>query len=1079
MQNSIRFKKKLDHIHTIILKSIISIDQIKSKEIFSNSEINVAYNTLSQLNHDISNIYSYYTQDFNRGIDELQKILNKLSSVLSCIGTKSISDILYIVFGSQFLTKYMEQPKASLMEQYVIPINFKIKSWKYGDEKGFLKEKCCDKIVDHTLNAELSHDSDCFEPNHFYSSFQVSVHGIRIIIHNIQECKTIILHGLVENIPIHFLSDHPFIINKIEDIKTVFENSSEKITKTFTLKDLLIYSPRDFYKKIQTIADDISYVKTAPIQSIIKKFMDMSSISQRKMLINLFLCEKTTIKDNEVHYIGYMLYDLIGTTTSANSYNDTIDNKDQKEIYNSFPWTIRESFKDSMLNTLQFSQLSLSGGGTSSNSQPKISLEQQVLLLRSSDFVREKAIEKLKDLKGKSDDQSSKTRQYLEGLVKIPFGVYKKEPVLQKVENIRSMFLNLDLDLDLDTTVSCRKGMKPTIYEIRGNLGQISVQIDKEYLKWIESILSAMDKPNLIHIIKHVQLQLQNVNNNGITIQSIKYPKLASKKSVILDFIINAISKDDQIQKSVIQTFLKTPCGGVTSDKKRWIDKIHHEIRDLDASMKSIRQHLDDSIYGHNDAKSQILKIVAQWINGEQNGYCFGFEGSPGIGKTSLAKRGLAKCLCDETGVSRPFAFIALGGSSNGSTLEGHNYTYMNSTWGKIVDVLMDSKCMNPIIYIDELDKVSKTEQGREIIGILTHLIDTTQNDEFQDRYFSGIPIDLSKVLFIFSYNDPEQIDRILLDRIHRIKFDNLSTKEKIVIVKQHLLPDMNARMGFENVVEIGDDIIEYIIENYTMEPGVRKLKEILFDLYGEINLYLLQGQNDGFGDKDDTSSVSMSIPLTIRIQDLGKKYLKKYRKTQHKMIHKEPAVGIINGMWANALGRGGIISIECVFFPASAFLDLRLTGLQGDVMKESMNVAKSVAWTLTEAPKQLELIDKYKNQGLHVHCPEGSVNKDGPSAGAAITLAIYSTLNKVKINNNYAITGEIDLQGNITAIGGLASKILGSLKAGVKRFLYPGSNQSDFDEFREKYPDIFLDKDIEFFSVNHIRDTIPHFIME
>ena len=170
----------------------------------------------------------------------------------------------------------------------------------------------------------------------------------------------------------------------------------------------------------------------------------------------------------------------------------------------------------------------------------------------------------------------------------------------------------------------------------------------------------------------------------------------------------------------------------------------------------------------------KYLKIVGQWINGEQKGYCFGFEGSPGVGKTSLAKRGLASCLEDENGVTRPFSFIALGGSSNGSTLEGHNYTYVNSTWGKVVDVLMESKCMNPIIYIDELDKVSKTEQGREIIGILTHLIDTTQNDEFQDRYFSGIPFDLSKALFIFSYNDPDQIDRILLDRIHRIQISQL-----------------------------------------------------------------------------------------------------------------------------------------------------------------------------------------------------------------------------------------------------------------------------------------------------------------
>ena len=138
-------------------------------------------------------------------------------------------------------------------------------------------------------------------------------------------------------------------------------------------------------------------------------------------------------------------------------------------------------------------------------------------------------------------------------------------------------------------------------------------------------------------------------------------------------------------------------------------------------------------------------------------------RGAPGIGKTSLARKGLAYCLKDADGTTRPFSFIALGGSSNGSTLSGHNYTYVGSTWGRIVDILMENKCMNPIIFIDELDKVSKTENGKEIIGILTHLIDPTQNESFQDKYFSGIDIDMSKALFIFSYNDVSVIDKILI----------------------------------------------------------------------------------------------------------------------------------------------------------------------------------------------------------------------------------------------------------------------------------------------------------------------------
>ena len=434
-----------------------------------------------------------------------------------------------------------------------------------------------------------------------------------------------------------------------------------------------------------------------------------------------------------------------------------------------------------------------------------------------------------------------------------------------------------------------------------------------------------------------------------------------------------------------------------------------------------------------------------------------------------MAKRGLSSCLEDDNGVHRPFSFIALGGSSNGSTLEGHNYTYVNSTWGKIVDVLMESKCMNPIIYIDELDKVSNTEQGREIIGILTHLIDGTQNDEFEDRFFSGVPFDLSKALFIFSYNDPNKIDRILLDRIHRIQFENLSWTDKIVIVDKFVKPELNEKMGFDNTVNLSEDVVKHIIETYTMEPGVRKLKEVLFDLYGEINLMLLDAN-----DKEDV----VELPLTITIEDLGTKYLKKNRKVNDMKIHKTPLIGTMNGMWANALGKGGIIPIESSFFPASNFLELKLTGMQGDVMKESMTVAKTLAWSLTPPERQKELMKQFeetKNQGIHIHCPEGAVNKDGPSAGGAITSAIYSLLNNKTINNTISMTGETNLRGRITAIGGLDSKIIGSVRAGVKTILYPLENKEDFDEFIKKYESILDLNEITFHAVDHIDEVFKH----
>jgi ATP-dependent Lon protease len=581
---------------------------------------------------------------------------------------------------------------------------------------------------------------------------------------------------------------------------------------------------------------------------------------------------------------------------------------------------------------------------------------------------------------------------------------------------------------------------------------------------------------NILQVINN-NINSLNIKQLNAIIQKINSYKKSNKE---LRLTITNQSKTSQINKiydflngidnNTDNTIIYELFDTVITDKANSLTNVKQELRLLktninkvEENINNIMQTLDKSIYAHTHAKNQIMKIIGQWMNGEQTGYCFGFEGSPGIGKTSMAKKGLSMCLKDDDGEPRPFSFIALGGSCNGSTLEGHSYTYLNSTWGKIVEILMESKCMNPIIYVDELDKVSKTENGREIIGIFTHLIDQTQNDCFQDKYFSGVNIDLSKALFIFSYNDPEQIDKILLDRIHRIKFENLTLDEKIVIVKRFILPEINKKMGFNDVVDMSDEMIEYIIDTYTMEPGVRKLKELLFDLYGEINLDILKN--------NDTET---TLPIKITVDNLENKYLPKYEKVVEKYIHKNPVIGTINGLWANSLGRGGIIPIQTMLYPTSIFLDLRLTGLQGDVMKESMNVAKSLAWNLTSNTIKKKLITQFtdtKCQGLHIHCPEGAISKDGPSAGAAITTAIYSLFNNKKIDNTIAMTGEINLQGEVTKIGGLDMKISGGIKAGVKTFLYPKSNSREYNEWKKNANET-LYEDIHFYEVSTIQEV-------
>jgi ATP-dependent Lon protease len=237
-------------------------------------------------------------------------------------------------------------------------------------------------------------------------------------------------------------------------------------------------------------------------------------------------------------------------------------------------------------------------------------------------------------------------------------------------------------------------------------------------------------------------------------------------------------------------------------------------------------------------------------------------------------------------------------------------------------------------------------------------------------------------------------------------------------------------------------------------------LKEILFEIVGEINLDILKNVNSNY-----------SIPIIITIDDIKNKYFKDKHEIRHKKIHTEDKVGIINGLWANSQGKGGVIPIQANWRPSDKFLNLHLTGMQGDVMKESMNVALTLAWNLTSNCNQ-HLLQQNANQGIHIHCPEGATPKDGPSAGTAITTVIYSLLNNKKIKSHLAITGEITLDGKVTEIGGLDLKFLGGIKAGVKEFIFPKENLKDYESFIEKYKESDLLKDIKFNMVETIEET-------
>jgi ATP-dependent Lon protease len=313
--------------------------------------------------------------------------------------------------------------------------------------------------------------------------------------------------------------------------------------------------------------------------------------------------------------------------------------------------------------------------------------------------------------------------------------------------------------------------------------------------------------------------------------------------------------------KNWVDTFMRIPFSkheGLPLSIEDGVDKCHE-------FMETAQKTLDEAVYGLNDAKMQIMQMLGQLLtNPKAIGTAVAIHGPPGTGKTSLVKEGISKIL------NRPFAFIALGGATDSSFLEGHGYTYEGSTWGKIVQILIDSKCMNPVIYFDELDKISDTPRGEEIAGILTHLTDTSQNSQFHDKYFAEINFDLSKCLFIFSYNDESKVNPILKDRMYRIKTKGYSGKEKTVIANNYLLPKIHEQVKFnKDEIIIPDDVLAHIVDNHcNKEDGVRNLKRCLEIIYTKLNLYRLMKPGSNLFEGEMSLKVEFPYKVTKDIVD-------------------------------------------------------------------------------------------------------------------------------------------------------------------------------------------------------------------
>lgn len=1078
---TILLEKKSLKLQEIIRKSILSAFKYKKLEIITPNDANQCVYSLETLYvrlYNLTNLLKNSDYDKESFITKLQEINNELSILFKTFGTENLEDLITVCLGSEFINKNISNPelkdKYELIKNYCHPINYKVLSWKSdpipANASNVLKKT---HIIEDINIVECGQNFDCFDLSRTTKQFQTRVSGIKISIQHPEQRKTLIICAVVDDILLTCLNFN-FVQNRLSNLFRDKPNDPEwnderfnKFIESLTLKELLIYNNDELFHKFIGYISQVNLIKQKPISQVVKEFACSELYTQRTILIQLLLCSH----QSEFQYLAYLLYDLL-----SNDTNNTIDTHEQTLLFDSLPWSIKRYFKDAMKRMIQYTN------DLANFDSQKIPLEQQICLMKAPDNVKEKAMLKLKEVKSKSEDSGSKARQYLDGLLKIPFGVYREEPILSVMSKTRSIFIELFNRIRPTPFKSILNDIPDknfyTGLEVRKYTNQISDSYnchinDKTYGLLKTTLLSNISRLALTNNIVFIN---KFIKANGLSTKKLTHSgKTNNDMSKSIDTFLNEIKSNKELLTSLADYcgIARTPSGeSVFSRIGKDIDLINDSLKSINNYIDQIKSTLKSAVFGHDKAKRQVERIIGQWINGEKTGYCFGFEGPPGVGKTSLAKKGIAKCLEDADGTSRPFAFIAIGGSSNGSTLEGHNYTYVASTWGRIVDILMEKKCMNPIIFIDELDKVSRTEHGKEIIGILTHLIDPTQNDCFQDKYFNGIDLDLSKALFIFSYNDVDAIDRILLDRIHRVKFNALSLEDKLVITREYILPEVLEKMGLKDMLVFDDNVVEYIIEHYTNEPGVRKLKELLFEIVGEFNLSSLGNE----------VHKSKTFPIHLSVDDIKYIYLKDRDEIRPYIIHKKPEVGIINGLYANSLGKGGVLPIEARFFPSSSFLDLHLTGLQGDVMKESMRVAKTLAFDLVNPEDISKLFSSTKTSGenndsikkaIHIHVPEGAIKKDGPSAGTAITLVLISLLTNTPIRNDLAVTGEICLRGKITAIGGLDLKILGGIKAGVKLFLYPKENQKDFDKFWELYGDKDIVKGITFISVETIEEAM------
>lgn len=563
------------------------------------------------------------------------------------------------------------------------------------------------------------------------------------------------------------------------------------------------------------------------------------------------------------------------------------------------------------------------------------------------------------------------------------------------------------------------------------------LEIDKEIAQKVDEAMDKNQRDYYLHEQMHMISQ-ELGEDDDTTAEAEEYRRRIQELHLDEEREKKLLKEVDRLAKmqssnqegTVIRTYLDT-C----------LDLPWNSFTEDDLDIAKAQRILDRDHYGLKKVKDRILEVLAvRKLTPDVKGQIICLVGPPGVGKTSIA-RSVAACM------DRNFARMSLGGVHDEAEIRGHRRTYIGAMPGRIISAINTAKSSNPVILLDEIDKLAGDYRGDPSSALL-EVLDPEQNKTFKDNYLD-IPFDLSNVLFITTANDASHIPGPLYDRMDVIELPSYTRVEKFNIARRHLLPKQLKNNGLESRVTMAPAALYEIIDGYTREAGVRTLERTITAVLRKC------AQKIAAGEKDKINVTPAMVKAMLGPE-----------KVKPTFISRTDAVGIANGLAWTSVG-GEMLPIEVSIIPNGSG-KVEITGSLGDVMKESAHLALTYARVHAEtyhiAP------DKFKNTDIHIHAPEGAVPKDGPSAGVTLTTALISALSEIPVRHDLAMTGEITLHGNVLPIGGLKEKSMAAFREGISTVLIPEANKPDLYEVDEE-----VKKAVKFIPVSDLSQVLKH----